>query len=98
MKEFDVNEFKKEYIYSNMLNPYMYEDFKKVNPKLTKKMYDFLRGNKTEWKILCGVEVEMRYENEIMRGNWMLGIVNEHIYKHRYIPSYYLNKENWRAI
>jgi len=98
MKEFDINEFKKIHGFDNRLNPYMYEDFKKINPKLTKRMYDFLRGNKTEWKILCGVAVEMKFENEILLKNWLLGIVNEHIYKNRHNPNYYLNKENWRVV
>lgn len=97
MKKFDVNEFKNKHGFNNRLNPYMYEDFKKINPKLTKKMYDFLRGNKTEWKILCGLRVEMEFENEIMERNWILEIVNEDIYKHRYNPSFYLNTENWKT-
>lgn len=97
MKKFDVNEFKKEHGFNNRLNPYMYEDFKTVNPKLTKKMYDFLRGNKTEWKILCGVRVEMEFENEVLEENLSLKLVNSHIYPKRHNSDFYLNVKNWKT-
>ena len=78
------------------LNPYMYDDFKAFNPKLTKRMYDFLRGNSSEWKILCGIGVSIKYENEVLEPVWMLQFINKGIYENRYIPEYYLNKENWK--
>ncbi len=54
------------------LEPYNYEAYKKVNPKLTEKMYGFLRGNGTLWKVLCGKRVEMKYENEVLDRVWWL--------------------------
>lgn len=79
------------------LQPYNYERYKAVNPKLTKRMYEYLRGNGSEWKILCGVEVKIKYENEILEEVWhrnLKGSYKESIfYKFRYIPSYYLQLE-----
>lgn len=97
MKKFDVKKFKEMYGLTNRLNPYMYEEFKKVNPLLTKKMYNFLRANKMEWKILCGVKVEMQFENEVLERNWILEIVNADIFKQRFNPSFYLNTKNWKT-
>lgn len=97
MKKFDINEFKKVNGFTNKLNPYMYEDFKRFNPKLTKKMYDFLRANKTEWKILCGVKVELDFGSEVLQENWILKYVNMEIYNNRFRPEYYLNTANWRT-
>ena len=77
------------------LNPYMYDDFREINPKLTRKMYDFLRRNKSEWKILCGLEVRMKYDKEFLEGNWLLNAINREIFEMRFVPEYYLDKKNW---
>ncbi len=82
--------------YFHKFNPYMYENFKAFNPKLTKRMYEYLRGNGSEWKILCGIGVNMRYENEMLEPIWVLQFINKDIYENRYLPSYYLNMENWK--
>lgn len=77
--------------------PYNYERYKAVNPHLTKRMYEYLRGNGSEWKILCGVEVKIKYENEVLNEVWhrnLNGYYKESVfYKYRYMPEYYLTLE-----
>jgi hypothetical protein len=43
--------------YKHYMQPYNSERYKAVNPYLKKGMYEFLRGNGSEWKILCGLKV-----------------------------------------
>jgi len=52
-------------LYSN-LEPYDYEKYKTINPKLTKRMYEHLRFNGVLWKVICGKRVEIRYTNEVL--------------------------------
>jgi hypothetical protein len=81
--------------YEHQLNPNMYEAFRAFNPKLTKKMYQYLRGNSSEWKILCGIGVKIKYDTETLDPIWSLRYINGDIYEHRYVPSYYLDTNNW---
>lgn len=81
--------------YKHKLNPYMFDAFKGFNPKLTKKMYKYLRGNRTEWKILCGIEVKIKYEPDLLEPIWSLRFINNEIYENRFDPSYYLDTNNW---
>jgi hypothetical protein len=81
--------------YKHELNPYRFEDFRQINPKLTKKVYEFLRGNCTEWKIICGIEVKLKYDTEVLESNWILNIINKNIYENRFNSEYYMNTENW---
>lgn len=41
-----------------------YEHYHKINPQLTRKMYDYLRGNGSLWKIGCGHSVKIKWSNE----------------------------------
>lgn len=47
--------------------PYNYNRYLAVNPNLTVRMYEYLRGNHSEWKILCGISVKICWENEILK-------------------------------
>jgi hypothetical protein len=77
------------------LAPYNYELFRSINPRLTKGVYEFLRGNCSEWKIICGQRVKVKYSNYILEGNTELALANIKVYQNRYIPEYFLNPENW---
>lgn len=93
MEEFNNTILRLELGNLDRLQPYNFERYKAVNPNLTEKMYRFLRGNGTEWKILCGEKVVMKYENEVLQPVWYLK--NDEIYKNRYNPDYYLNLTTW---
>jgi hypothetical protein len=71
-KEFNLQEFiESEGLHRNP-EPYNYEAWLEVNPLLTKKMYDFLHGNGTTWKIACGKEVRIKWSNEVLKPVWWL--------------------------
>lgn len=93
-EEFDADEFKTKYGLHHKLHPYNYERFKTFNPELTKEMYNFLRGNSSEWKILCGVEVKMRYPNGWLKEIWYLNCNGSYkdgvIYKNRFDYDFYM--------
>jgi hypothetical protein len=77
------------------LQQYDYERYLAVNPNLTREMYQFLRGNKTEWKILCGFEVKMNWSDEVLEPIVRLQIDNQNIYDNRYNTEYYLALNTW---
>jgi hypothetical protein len=77
------------------LNPYMFEEFKAFNPSLTKEVYNFLRGNGSEWKIICGFPVHIKYSNHKLEENHKLMMANLKVFENRYLPEYYLNPNNW---
>jgi len=77
------------------LAPYNFELFHRFNPSLTKEVYNYLRGNKSEWKIICGHEVRVLYSNHFLEAISELVIPNKDVYKNRYSSEYYLNPENW---
>lgn len=77
------------------LAPYNFELFRRFNPSLTKEVYNYLRGNKSEWKIICGHEVMVLYSNHFLEAKSDLVIANKNVYKNRYSAEYYLNPENW---
>lgn len=93
MNDFDLEKLEKVLGLEYTMQPYDYERYKAVNPNLTEKMYRFLRGNGEEWKILCGEEVVMKYENEVLEHAWYLK--NDEIYKNRYNSDYYLALTTW---
>ncbi|MFE3869873.1 hypothetical protein ACFX5F_01390 [Flavobacterium sp. ZS1P70] len=92
-EEFNIEDYK------HYVQPYDYERYRAVNPKLTKKMYEFLRGNGSEWKILCGVYVKIQWTNEVLEEVWYLNCSghykNGEIYKNRYLPEKYLALTTW---
>jgi hypothetical protein len=73
-----------------------FEDFKAFNPALTEKMYEHLKDNQTEWKILCGFRANIQFAPEALKRNWALQFINKDIYINRYDQSFYLNRENWK--
>lgn len=75
--------------------PYNFELFRRFNPNLTKEVYNYLRGNKSEWKIICGHEVKISFSNHFLEAKSDLLIANKNVYKNRYSAEYYLNPENW---
>ncbi len=77
------------------LTPDNFELFKGFNPNLTKEVYKFLRENGTEWKIICGFEIKIKYSNHFLKGNNDLLLSNLKVYKNRYNREYYLNPKNW---
>ena len=93
MEEFNNTILRIELGNLGRLQPYNFERYKAVNPNLSEKMYRFLRENGTEWKILCGEKVIMKYENEVLEPVWYLK--NDDIYNNRYNPDYYLNLTTW---
>lgn len=89
-----INNIEIEFGYK--LNPYMFEEFKAFNPSLTKEVYDFLRGNGSEWKIICGHPIQVKYTNHKLEGNQKLTLANVEVFLKRYLPKYYLNPKNWK--
>jgi hypothetical protein len=83
--EFDNTAFKKSFGLTNRMPPYNYEKYKAINPALSKKMYNFLRGNGTLWKVNCGQRVVMKYENEVLEAVWWLDTPEN--YANRYLES-----------
>ncbi|MBF2710008.1 hypothetical protein [Flavobacterium soyangense] len=77
------------------LAPYNFELFHAFNPNLTVEVYNFLRGNGTEWKIICGFGVRLKYSMHSLESNRDLTLANLKVYRNRFIPDYYLNPENW---
>lgn len=81
------------------LQPYNYERYKAVNPKLTKEVYEYLRGNGSEWKILCGLSITTHWGNEILKEVWYLkggeSYKETDFYKFRYRPEIYLALDSW---
>jgi hypothetical protein len=43
-----------------------------MNPKLTRRMYEFLRENGCLWKIRFGKRVTIKWENEVLEPVWYL--------------------------
>ena len=92
-KKFNIKDYK------HYVQPYDYERYRAVNPKLTKEMYEFLRGNGSEWKILCGLKVTRQWSNDVLEPVWYLNggerYKDGEIYKNRYLPEKYLALTNW---
>ena len=53
-------------------NEKSYDHYKKINPQLTLRMYNYLRGNGSLWKIECGKEVKIKYDTEHLKPLWYL--------------------------
>jgi hypothetical protein len=100
-EEFNIENLEKELglDYNHRLQPYDYEKYNAVNPNLTKDMYHFLRGNGSEWKILCGLKVIRKWSNDVLEPVWYLNggelYKDGEIYKNRYNPEYYLGLDIW---
>ena len=77
------------------LSPDYFELFHAFNPNLTREVYNYLRGNRSEWKIICGFEVKIKYSKHFLEGNRDLLLANLKVYNNRFIPEYFLNPENW---
>ena len=80
---------------SYTLSPNNFELFHAFNPNLTLEVYNFLRGNGTEWKIICGFEVRIKHSSHFLEGNTDLLLNNLIVFRNRCVPDYYLNPHNW---
>jgi hypothetical protein len=49
-----------------------FDHYKEINPLLTLRMYNFLKGNGSLWKIECGKEVKIKYDTEHLLPVWYL--------------------------
>jgi len=97
-KKFDNEEFKRELgLVPRRLQPYNYERYKKVNPNLTEPVYQQLRRDGSEWKILCGLEVSTHWGQVVLEEKWELKCdklyMESDFYKFRYVPEKYLELE-----
>lgn len=97
-KEFDNEQFKKDLgLKPNPLQPYNYERYNAFNSNLTEQVYQHLRKNRAEWKILCGLSVYTHWGSEILKENWCLKwgelYKDSDFYKYRYVPNEYLKLE-----
>mgnify|MGYP000681081142 CR=1 FL=1 len=71
----------------NNIEPYDYEKYKTINPKLTKRMYEHLRFNGVLWKVICGKRVEIRHANEVLEEVWWRWSFEDNIDKYPTYPS-----------
>lgn len=60
-----------------------FEHYLSLNKNLTLKMYEFLRGNGSLWKISCGRKVVIPYDGEMLEAQWWLDTPRN--YQRRYI-------------
>jgi hypothetical protein len=82
--EFDLDKFIEVNRYNSYTEPYNYERYKELNPRLTKKMYHYCYHNgKLGW-IRCGKRIVMKYENEILEPVWYLDTSDN--WGKRYLP------------
>ncbi|PCI97457.1 MAG: hypothetical protein COB15_07790 [Flavobacteriales bacterium] len=96
-KKFDNKQFIKDLgIKHKELEPYNYEGYLEINPKLTKRMYNFLRGNGALWKVWCGKRVEINFENEILKRVWWLDTPENYAKRYIYTPPL-LRRDNNEA-
>lgn len=91
MKEFDLEKFNEEMGFNFKLQPYNYEKYKSVNPNLTENMYSYLRENGTEWKILCGCQVRIKWEIDMLKRNFSLMTKNRNVFLQRFSSENYLD-------
>jgi len=58
-QEFDLQQFKREMGLDKtcILQPYDYEKYKSICPELTVPVYERIRNNMAEWKIVAGIEI-----------------------------------------
>ncbi|RYJ39304.1 hypothetical protein NU08_1612 [Flavobacterium anhuiense] len=97
-QEFNNDDFKRKLgINPSALQPYNFKRYREINQNLTEDVYRFLRSNRSEWKILCGLNVFDDWGNKILNEVPHLKHDNLHkesyFLKFRYFPERYLNLE-----
>ena len=94
MKDFDLEKFTDEMNLQHNLQPYNYERYLRVNENLTVKMYEHLRDNNCEWKILCGLRVHLKGTTESLDEVWWQRNDNNYkqseFYIFRYMPKKFI--------
>ncbi len=71
-KEMQI-ELIKEQLGLNRPHPqFDFEKLIKLNPGLTKPIFNFLKHNGGLWKVFCGKEVKIKFSNEQMPPLWYL--------------------------
>jgi hypothetical protein len=75
-----MNELEEFNVYRNEKS---YEHYREINPELSLKMYNYLKGNGSLWKVSCGVGVRIKWDTEPpLKAVWFLN--NDECYKNRY--------------
>lgn len=78
MSEFNLDDFCRENgIPNGKLEPYDYEKYKAINPKLTESMYRKMRQSGALWKIKIGREHKDKYSGEVLQGVWWLQMMTK---------------------
>jgi hypothetical protein len=100
MKEFDNEKFKRDMgLRPRVLQPYDFERYNKYNPKLTEPVYQHLRQNGSEWKILCGLSVTTHWGSVLLAEEWHLKwgecYKETDFYKWRYEWQNYISLDTW---
>ncbi len=80
--EFDLEQFLIDNNLKNELEPYNYNQYKEINPKLSLRMYKHLRENGTLWKVICGFRNEISYPTEVLERD--MSKFNNTNYRNRY--------------
>lgn len=70
--KFDLEAFLERHGHRIEKEPWDYEKYKAINPKLSKSMYKFLYGNGGLWKVKCGKRVENKLTGEVLEAVWWL--------------------------
>ncbi len=66
--------------------PYNYQKYLTINPKLSERMYRYLWENRWLWKVACGKKVEVNGWSEVLGPVWYLDMPEN--YKKRHIHGY----------
>ena len=82
--EFNLDKFIEDMGFNINIEPYNYERYKELNPKLTKKMYNYCYHNGTLGWIRCGKKIVIKFDNEVLMPVWFLDTSDN--WKNRYLP------------
>jgi hypothetical protein len=92
-EEFDIEKFKKSIgMKPHKLQPYDYEKYRSINPKLTEEAYKICWKNSWEWKIVSGKPIYNIYQL-IVAPVWYLDSGNDIINRAKFYTNYY-SKDN----
>ncbi len=70
-EEFDNEKFKESIGYKRQpIEPYDFEKYKSINPKLTVEIYEYCRKNRSLWKIKCGKRIYIPWTKHVLEETW----------------------------
>ena len=55
---------------TGLFESYNYEHYLAINPKLTKKMYEYLRVNGSLWRVRFGKHCRIQWTDEVLERVW----------------------------